>query len=180
MKLCECGCGEPAPIAIMTSAKWGHVAGQPMRYVRGHANRKPLAERFAKMVRPAADLSPNGMSGCLIWTGRARDTDYAQVRFDGSRMGAHVAAWGLAGRVVPEGYHLDHLCRRPACVNVEHLEAVTPTENKRRGRATKLTAEKAAEIRRLRCQGWVAQDIADAYGVSRDRVYKIARGEGWA
>lgn len=40
MKLCECGCGRPAPIATMTNSKWGHVAGQPMRFVRGHAARK--------------------------------------------------------------------------------------------------------------------------------------------
>lgn len=38
-KLCECGCGQPAPIATKTYAKWGHVPGMPMRFVRGHNNR---------------------------------------------------------------------------------------------------------------------------------------------
>jgi len=35
-KLCECGCGEAAPIAKQTNKKWGHVKGEPVRFVRGH------------------------------------------------------------------------------------------------------------------------------------------------
>lgn len=38
-KLCECGCGEPAPIAKRTYTKDGHVKGQPTRFVKGHGNR---------------------------------------------------------------------------------------------------------------------------------------------
>jgi hypothetical protein len=38
-KLCECGCGEPAPIAAKTSARLGHIQGQPVRFVCGHATR---------------------------------------------------------------------------------------------------------------------------------------------
>lgn len=41
MKLCECGCGNPAPIAKATNKKWGHVKGQPSRFVHGHHNRVP-------------------------------------------------------------------------------------------------------------------------------------------
>lgn len=34
--LCLCGCGQPAPVAKATSTRRGRVAGQPMRYIRGH------------------------------------------------------------------------------------------------------------------------------------------------
>lgn len=36
MKLCECGCGLPAPLATQNHAKKGYVKGQPLRFVKGH------------------------------------------------------------------------------------------------------------------------------------------------
>lgn len=38
IKLCECGCGEPAPIAIKTDARRGHVKDQPIRFINHHQN----------------------------------------------------------------------------------------------------------------------------------------------
>jgi len=35
-KLCECGCGQPAPIARLTIRSRGIVAGQPLRFREGH------------------------------------------------------------------------------------------------------------------------------------------------
>ena len=35
-KLCECGCGRTTSIATMTRRKFGHVAGQPHRFLPGH------------------------------------------------------------------------------------------------------------------------------------------------
>lgn len=39
MKLCECGCGEPAPLAKQTDRKRGHVKGEPLRFVMNHHRR---------------------------------------------------------------------------------------------------------------------------------------------
>jgi hypothetical protein len=39
--LCECGCGETTPLAKKTYARWGHVKGQPLRFVLGHQNHVP-------------------------------------------------------------------------------------------------------------------------------------------
>jgi hypothetical protein len=39
MKLCECGCGQPAPIAKRSSTLHGQVKGQTLRFVQGHATR---------------------------------------------------------------------------------------------------------------------------------------------
>jgi hypothetical protein len=36
MKLCECGCGEPAPISKKNCASRGMVKGQPMRFINHH------------------------------------------------------------------------------------------------------------------------------------------------
>lgn len=36
-KLCECGCGLPAPIAKRTDTAKGHKKGEPTRFIRGHS-----------------------------------------------------------------------------------------------------------------------------------------------
>jgi len=38
-KLCECGCGNPAPIAKLTNRRQGHIAGRPVRFIQGHNHR---------------------------------------------------------------------------------------------------------------------------------------------
>src|SRR5262249_55587685 len=37
--LCQCGCGEPAPIAKLTKRRVGWVRGQPRRFISGHNNK---------------------------------------------------------------------------------------------------------------------------------------------
>lgn len=37
--LCACGCGEATPIAASSDSRYGHVKGQPLRFIRGHNTR---------------------------------------------------------------------------------------------------------------------------------------------
>lgn len=48
VKLCECGCCLPAPIATQTRKDRGHVKGQPMRFIAGHQRRKVIEEKPPK------------------------------------------------------------------------------------------------------------------------------------
>lgn len=42
--LCECGCGNPAPLASHTRKERGQVKGQPVRFISGHNSRLNLSD----------------------------------------------------------------------------------------------------------------------------------------
>lgn len=71
---------------------------------------------------------------CIIWTGAVNDKGYGTIALGigRKRVVAHRAAWLIQRGPIPEGLVLDHLCMRHPCVNVEHLEIVTQSENIRR------------------------------------------------
>ena len=70
-------------------------------------------------------------SGCWIWMAGLDTGGYGQFRI-GKMRGAHRVAFEHYRRLIPAGYHLDHLCRVRSCVNPNHLEVVTSRENIRR------------------------------------------------
>lgn len=72
-------------------------------------------------------------SGCIEWQGTRDRCGYGKINIleYGVRRctGAHRAAW-LAKRGRIDGYlQIDHLCRNTLCVNVDHMELVTASEN---------------------------------------------------
>jgi len=103
--------------------------------VRRHGSTDPLVrlrgiELFWSKVEKTDD--------CWIWNGqRQKEGDgrwYSQkvLTASGTRLCHRIAYEVLVGPI-PKGLHLDHLCRRPECVNPAHLEPVTAAENTRRG-----------------------------------------------
>lgn len=71
--------------------------------------------------------------GCWLWTGAKLASGYGSVRFEGRTRVVHHVTWERCNGAVTKGLDLDHLCRNRLCANPEHLEAVTRSQNLRRG-----------------------------------------------
>lgn len=83
--------------------------------------------------------------GCWRWTGARNPDGYGTFYVDRARRSvpAHRFAYEQFVGPIPEGRHIDHLCRHRWCVNPYHMEPVTPAENTLRGESfSALNAQK--------------------------------------
>ncbi len=95
---------------------------------RFQSDRTPVIDRLAvKLV-----VQDNG---CWIADIAPDRYGYTQMIADGRLEMTHRLAYRELVEPVPPGLELDHLCYEPACFNPDHLEAVTPAENRRRASA---------------------------------------------
>lgn len=189
--LCECGCGEPAPILTRNRRAQGHVVGRPARFISGHSSRGIRGPRYIEKDFGHA-------TACWVWQGVPDGSNgYGRLRVEGRRTPAHRYFYERANGPVPNGLVLDHLCRTPLCVNPDHLEPVTIAENTRRGNLPVITLEDAEAIRReaaaffaahpLNTQGkprrrfpqGVLGEMAERYGCSKTTIGNVIAGRAW-
>ena len=93
------------------------------------SERPPVIDRLLARV----ELDAND---CWIFTG-ARRNGYGVVGLGGRAAGigyAHRLTYTYFIADIPDGLHIDHLCRVRECCNPWHLEPVSQAENNRRAR----------------------------------------------
>jgi hypothetical protein len=116
IQLCECGCGESAPVARFTNTHQGVRVGDTQRFVRGH-NRRISAVEY--IVEPETD--------CWLWqralfqdgSGMAMDPETKRVTT------ARRVMWLRHNGPIPDGVELSRLCEAVACVNPAHHALAT-------------------------------------------------------
>lgn len=95
----------------------------------------PLSSRslmqFLRRVKICSDAE------CWSWTGRVTSEGYGRL----AQQWAHRIAYTLAKGPISAGETVDHLCGNRWCVNPSHLEAVSESENRRRGRERPASAK---------------------------------------
>lgn len=91
--------------------------------------RPSLSDRFWSKVQKT--------DTCWLWTAATTRWGYGYILADGRLQHAHRVAWELENGPIPAGLEIDHLCRVRPCIRPDHLEPVTPAENRRREMAAR-------------------------------------------
>jgi len=115
----------------------------------------------------------NGYGAICFWS---RDED-GELRK--RRIPAHKVFWQEKNGPVPAGYDLHHKCRRPLCVNPDHLEPLTASDHQELHGRRKLTADLVLQLRTDRSDGMTFPALGKKYGIRGDHAQAIVYGECW-
>ena len=164
---CHCGCGGKTNVSLYTSRKDSTIKGNFCRYCRGHGKKK-LTEYLVNE------------NGCWIWQLAITPFGYGQKSVNYKSVMAHRWYYEKYKGPIPEGLFIDHICGVRHCVNPNHLEAVTTSENTRRGNSAKLDWGKVKEIREIFSSGFLSiTEIALEYSVSYKSIWCVIRNKSW-
>ena len=109
-------------------------------------------ERFFSRVTASSD-------GCWLWDRPKRD-GYGQFAAGNNRVSVQAHRWAYEHLIapIPDGLHIDHLCRVRHCVNPWHLEPVPLVVNVMRGEGLM-----ARNARKSECDSGHAFDSSNTY-----------------
>lgn len=157
----------------------------------------------AKPVRTLDEIKARciEVGECWEWQGAMSGCGQPRHRIDGKDSKVHHTAFKLARKRKPKGLYLVRSCGNSKCVNPDHIEPMTRSEqmklaaslgrcsrpdqiiartNGNRAKSAHYSPERAALIREMRGNGEKLTVIAEAVGISPDLVSKVARGVVWA
>ena len=169
--LCFCGCNSPTELAASSGPT--QVKGKPLRYVQGHHARGP--KTIAYLVQDCGYNTP-----CWIWQRHCNQSGYGQIKVDGLTQSAHRHYYQQRYGSIEKGLCLDHLCRVRRCVNPDHLEAVTLSENTRRGLGKIGSMQRANRIRHSHyVDKETIASLSRQYDVSWSCIQQVVKFRTW-
>ena len=165
------------------------------RFVNRRINNKPgkFCSRLCADFRPFNLLEvisekTRRNKDCLEWVGCLGSFGYGVTKRNSL---VHRLVWENEHGPIPKGKVIRHLCNNPCCVKLSHLQIGTQADNikdrDQSGRTakgsrqglSKLTEETIKEIRKLLKEGAIGASIARKFGVTKNAIYCIKRGETW-
>ena len=164
---------------------WNQVTGMPIKVKRKHPDEptefkyNDVMDRIKKKVKIIPDK--NGVNH-MIWQGALNPFGHGQIKINSTPQAAHRAAYYAFHKqpFPPENSNIKilHKCEMKSCVDPEHLEPGSSSDQGQKVKQSKINATIAKQIKDTKGQG-TQTERAERFHVSRSIILGIDSGKTW-